>query len=80
MKTVVCLLLICFFSETALAQTTLNKLPPTQDNSSIKKSERAQNKQTKEFQVRKSYPSMKGHGANKSKKQTAKNQDQGKGL
>jgi hypothetical protein len=78
MKTRVCLLLICFFGKVVFAQTTLNKLPPTQDNSSIKKSEKAQGRQTKEFQSKKSYSSMKGH--KKLQKQKSKNQDQGKGL
>jgi hypothetical protein len=78
MKTLVCFLFICFSGEIAFCQTTLNKLPPTQNNSSIRKSERAQSSQTKEFQSRKSYSSMKGHVTKKTK--TQKNQDKGKGL
>jgi hypothetical protein len=79
MKTLVCFLFICFLGEITFAQTTLNKIPPTQDNSSIRKSERAQSRQTREFQSRRSYASMKGHGVKNQKKQS-KNQAQGKGL
>ncbi|HTB31068.1 MAG TPA: hypothetical protein VK808_03530 [Bacteroidia bacterium] len=79
MKTGAFLLLLCFFGGIISAQTTLNKIPPTQDNSSIRKSERAQSRQTKEFQSKRSYSSMKGHGAKKLKQQS-KNQAQGKGL
>ncbi len=78
MKTLIYIAIMCFFGQIAFAQTTLNKLPPTQDNSSIKKSEKAQSKQTKGFQARRSYASMKGHGTKKTKAQ--KNRDQGKGL
>ncbi|HTA26287.1 MAG TPA: hypothetical protein VK809_00755 [Bacteroidia bacterium] len=78
MKRLIYIILMCSFGEFASAQTTLNKLPPTQDNSSIRKSEKAQSKQTKGFQARRSYASMKGHGTKKTKAQ--KNRDQGKGL
>jgi hypothetical protein len=82
MKKLVSLILICLLSGASFAlQTTLHKLPPTMDNSSIHKSERAQESQTNEFQSHRRHSSaVKRHGASKSKKQQSKNQDNGKGL
>ena len=74
------LFVFCFTGTIFALQTTIHKLPPTMDNSSIRKSERVENRQTKEFQSRKSYSSMKTPRPNKSKKRQSKGQDQGKGL
>lgn len=81
MKKFVCLLLVCSYTGIAFAlQTTLHKLPPTMDNPSIRKSERAQSNQTRQFQSRRGYASMKRHGSNRSQRQQSKSQSQGKGL
>jgi len=74
MKTLVCLVLVCFLSGMAYASRENEKKSPTVYNTSIKKSEREMNAQVKNFQSHRLYSSyINSHRSKALKKQQAKN-------
>jgi len=80
MKKPVCILLICLVSGITYAQTTAKPGSPSVDNTSIRKSKKAQDKQTKEFETQKRYSSVvKGPKPKGQKKQQAKDKNVPKG-
>lgn len=73
MKKPVCILMICFLSGMVSAQTTKGgKVSPTLDNPSIRKSERAENRQLKSFQNHKRYSAVVNNPAAKAAKRSQK--------
>jgi hypothetical protein len=81
MKKPVCIFLICLVSGIVSAQQRGGRVNSTLDNSSIRRSEKAENKQLKTFQTHRRYSSVVNNPAAKAaKKKDAKAQKQGKGL
>jgi hypothetical protein len=80
MKKLMCLLLICLISGMTFAQSTAKPGSPSVDNPSIRKSKKAQEKQTKEFTGQKRYSNVvKGPKPKGQKQQQAKEKNVPKG-
>lgn len=78
MKKPVCLLMICLLSTLVYAQN--GKVSSVVDNPSIRKSEKTQDKQTKEFQTHKRYSNLVNSAQAKAQRKQQAKTGKGKGL